>query len=71
MDDLYHPKGYNIGINQGRDAGGSIEHLHFHLVPRYNNELGFMDITGGTRMIVEKIEDTLKRLKEKTKILEK
>ncbi|MFX1590357.1 MAG: HIT family protein, partial [Promethearchaeota archaeon] len=43
LDDTYHPKGYNIGINQGKIAGGSIEHLHFHLVPRYGAELGYID----------------------------
>ena len=32
LNRLYNPKGYNIGMNQGRIAGGSIEHLHFHLV---------------------------------------
>ena len=32
LNDLYNPKGYNIGMNQGRNAGGSIEHLHFHLM---------------------------------------
>ncbi|MCK4481541.1 MAG: HIT domain-containing protein, partial [Candidatus Lokiarchaeota archaeon] len=53
LDDLYSPKGYNIGINQGRDAGGSIEHLHFHIVPRYGSELGFIDIVGNTRVLPE------------------
>ncbi|KKK74571.1 hypothetical protein LCGC14_2882440 [marine sediment metagenome] len=53
LDELYSPKGYNIGINQGRDAGGSIEHLHFHLIPRYGSELGFIDIVGKTRVLPE------------------
>lgn len=53
LNDLYNPKGYNIGMNQGRDAGGSIEHLHFHIVPRYGSELGFIDIIGDTRVLPE------------------
>lgn len=56
IDDLYNPKGYNIGTNQGRDAGGSIEHLHFHLVPRFGSELGFIDIIGKTRVLPEGLE---------------
>ena len=65
LDDLYSPKGYNIGINQGRDAGGSIEHLHVHIIPRYGSELGFIDIVGKTRVIPEGLEAVQKKLKEK------
>jgi ATP adenylyltransferase len=62
LDDLYSPKGYNIGINQGRDAGGSIEHLHFHIVPRYGSELGFIDIVGETRVLPESLESVKRKL---------
>ena len=62
LDDLYSPKGYNIGINQGRDAGGSIDHLHFHLVPRYGSELGFIDIVGKTRVLPEGLNNVKKKL---------
>jgi ATP adenylyltransferase len=56
LDELYNPKGYNIGINQGREAGASIEHLHIHLVPRFGSELGFIDIVGKTRVLPEGLE---------------
>ena len=62
LDDLYNPKGYNIGINQGRDAGGSIEHLHFHIVPRYGSELGFIDIVGETRVLPESLDSVKQKL---------
>ncbi len=62
LNDLYNPKGYNIGINQGRDAGGSIDHLHFHLIPRYGSELGFIDIVGKTRVLPEGLDDVKKKL---------
>ena len=64
LNDLYNPKGYNIGINQGRNAGGSIEHLHFHLIPRYGAELGFIDIVGKTRVLPEGLEAVKKKIEE-------
>ncbi|MFW9773834.1 MAG: HIT domain-containing protein, partial [Candidatus Thorarchaeota archaeon] len=64
LDELYNPKGYNIGLNQGKIAGGSIDHLHFHLVPRYGAELGFIDIVGETRVIPEGLESVKKKLEE-------
>ncbi|MBY9012425.1 MAG: HIT domain-containing protein [Candidatus Lokiarchaeota archaeon] len=62
LDDLYNPKGYNIGINQGGSAGGSIEHLHIHIVPRYGTELGFIDIIGKTRVLPEGLDSVKKKL---------
>ncbi len=62
LDNLYNPKGYNIGVNQGRDAGGSIEHLHFHIVPRYGSELGFIDIVGETRVLPESLGSVKQKL---------
>lgn len=64
LDYLYNPKGYNLGMNQGREAGASIEHLHFHLVPRYVNELGYIDIIGNTRVVVESLEAVKKKVEE-------
>ncbi len=64
INNLYHPKGYNIGINQGKDAGGSIEHLHFHIVPRYGSELGFIDIFSETRVLPEGLEAVKKKLEK-------
>src|SRR5688572_5431180 len=53
LDELYQPHGYNIGTNLGDAGGASIEHLHIHVVPRYRRELGFMDLIGGARIVVE------------------
>jgi ATP adenylyltransferase len=52
----------HIRLNQGRDAGGSIEHLHFHLIPRYGSELGFIDIVGKTRVLPEGLDAVKKKL---------
>jgi len=64
LDHLYNPKGYNIGINQGIVAGASIEHLHIHIVPRYGAELGYIDIVGKTRVVVEGLDSVKQKLKE-------
>jgi ATP adenylyltransferase len=62
LDDLYNPKGYNIGINQGNYAGASIAHLHIHVVPRFKAELGFIDIVGDTRVLPEGLDSVKKKL---------
>lgn len=64
LDEAYEPFAYNIGFNIGRPAGASIEHLHLHIVPRYPNEAGFMDLLSDTRTIVESPAETLERLKK-------
>lgn len=69
LDAVYAPVGYNIGFNIGRSAGASIEHLHLHIVPRFPNEAGFMDILSETRTIVEDPKQTIARLRKMFKKL--
>ncbi len=64
LDRLYSPSGYNIGFNIGEFAGASLPHLHMHIIPRYRNELGFIDIIGGAKIVVEDPNQTMKRLRE-------
>lgn len=65
LDELYAPQGYNIGINQGNYAGASIDHIHWHVVPRFPSELGYIDIVSGTRVVVEGLESVKKKVEEK------
>jgi ATP adenylyltransferase len=69
LDALYAPAGYNIGYNIGRSAGASIEHLHLHIVPRYSNEAGFLDMLSETRTIVEDPKQTVAKLRRMFKKL--
>jgi ATP adenylyltransferase len=59
----HQPHGFNIGINIGNIAGSSINHLHWHIVPRYTGDFNFMEILE-TRVLVETLEQTLEKLKK-------
>ena len=63
LEELYSPSGFNIGYNFGEFSGASLPHLHMHVIPRYPNELGFVDIVGGAKIVVEDPEQTMKNLR--------
>ncbi|SED28699.1 Diadenosine tetraphosphate (Ap4A) hydrolase [Nocardioides exalbidus] len=53
------PHAFNIGLNLGRSAGGSLsEHLHQHVVPRWTGDANFITVVGGTKMLPQLLEDT-------------
>ena len=56
------PDGFNIGINLGTSSGGSIAHLHFHIVPRWNGDNNFMPVIGQTRVLPQALSATWERL---------
>ena len=66
LNDAFSPEGLNIGINQGKIAGaGYEEHIHVHIVPRWNGDTNFMPVVGDTKVLPESLTDTYDRIKEK------
>lgn len=57
------PHGFNIGINLGRVAGAGLsEHLHIHIVPRWNGDTNSMPVLGGVKVISQGLQSTYDEL---------
>ena len=53
------PHGFNVGLNLGTSAGGSLaEHLHMHVVPRWGGDANFITIIGGSKVIPQLLSET-------------
>ena len=58
------PHGFNVGMNFGRCAGAGLpEHLHIHIVPRWEGDTNFMEVCAGTDVISQSMKDLYKQLK--------
>jgi ATP adenylyltransferase len=59
------PHGFNVGINLGGVAGGSLSaHLHQHVVPRWGGDANFMTVVGKAKTMNQVLEDTCAMLRE-------
>jgi len=61
----FDPDGFNTGLNLGEGAGGSIDdHLHTHVVPRWQGDTNFMPVTSDTKVVVQALEESYEELRE-------
>lgn len=60
----HRPTALNVGINLGASAGGSVsEHLHVHVVPRWEGDANFMTAVANARTLPEPLEESAARLR--------
>jgi ATP adenylyltransferase len=59
------PDGFNMGINEGKVAGaGYDEHMHLHIVPRWNGDTNFMPVIADVKVMPEHLDQVYQELKE-------
>jgi len=63
LSDVYHPDGFNVGMNFGTVAGaGFADHYHMHIVPRWSGDTNFMSVAAQTRLVPEELHVTFDKL---------
>ncbi len=68
LDKTFHVAAYNTGMNLGRIAGAGVaDHIHSHIVPRWQGDTNFMPVVADTKVLPEALEKTYYKLKEQLK----
>jgi ATP adenylyltransferase len=64
LREAFAPQGMNMGLNLGKAAGaGILEHLHLHVIPRWNGDTNFMTVVGETRVLPQELPVTADKLR--------
>jgi len=65
LSKAYKPHGFNIGVNIGHVAGAGLpEHVHVHIVPRWDGDVNFMPVLGGVKVIPEGLQSSYDQLRK-------
>jgi len=63
LGEAMKPHGYNVGMNIGRVAGAGLpEHIHFHVIPRWNGDTSFISVISDTKVISQSMEEIYDKL---------
>lgn len=63
LEEILNPEGFNIGTNIGKASGAGVDdHIHFHIVPRWNGDTNFMPVLGDVKVISQDLLTTKKNL---------
>ncbi|HEY4867269.1 MAG TPA: HIT domain-containing protein [Candidatus Dormibacteraeota bacterium] len=65
LEEVMHPEGFNVGANIGRAAGAGIpDHVHIHIVPRWNGDTNFLPVLAEVKVINEHLDSTWEKLSQ-------
>jgi ATP adenylyltransferase len=65
LQGIYHPEGYNLGMNLGRAAGAGVtQHFHLHVLPRWAGDSNFMTTVAETRVEPEELSTSYEKLSQ-------
>ncbi|WP_255152176.1 HIT family protein [Halorarius halobius] len=71
LDAAFRPQGFNVGMNIGSAGGASVpDHVHAHVVPRWDSDTGFMPVTADLTVIAESLDATYTRLSKELRELD-